>query len=65
MIPAQWDGHKHAWCESCKYARGCVVKAVLDKDSNDSMALTVIRRLGHCSQYEYKQPRKTKRKVVN
>jgi len=55
MTPTEWDNHKRNWCESCTYTRRCSVKAMLEKNPSDEIALCVIRRLGRCSQYVFRQ----------
>lgn len=61
MTPTEWDIHKRNWCESCTRARKCPIRMMLDKDPEDTWAMSVVRRLGRCSQYKYKTKAKTKK----
>ena len=61
MTPTEWDAHERDWCSSCKYERRCVIKRTLSKNPDDELALSVTRRLGHCSQHAVR-PKRTKKK---
>ena len=68
MNQKQWDHHENMYCERFAYNKSgrsaCPVKATLHSNPNDTQALKLTRRLGHCSQFTPKpEPKKTKRQT--